>query len=388
LAKQILHQKIKIRDYGGFLALMTRGLPPIGLEVGTSNLRIVKLKHSPQLSIAAFSMIKAPVGAVAEGEVVDVEAVSASLARLARNAGLKGKRVVVGVSNQKVVIRLIELPFMDKEELKRSIRYQVQEFIPISVEETILDFQIVKEFRNESDDQFMEVLLVAAQKDMIRQTVLAVEKAGLKPDAIDVSSFALIRSLLSKPPSVLDEEAGSDGDVVALVNIGSGVTDIALAEMGIPRFVRVTPLAGNSFTTAVSEELSISFAEAEELKIQIGLPDENNGFSKTQPENKEAKAQKALEKESLKFATEIRRSFDYYLAQTPHPKKIDQIILSGGGANLKNLPQLLEKEFQTKIELSQLLQHLKVAQGISREEIEREEASLAIPVGLALRGLR
>ena len=179
------------------MALLTKSLPSVGLEVGTNNLRIVKLKQSPQPSLVSFFKIKTPVGAVVEGEIVDVDAVATSLGKLARKAGMKGKGIVVGISNQKIVIRLIELPYMDKDELKSSIRYQVQEFIPISVEETILDFQIVREFRNESDEQFMEVLLVGAHKDMINQTVAAVEKAGLKPDAAEVTMKPLSETVFA-----------------------------------------------------------------------------------------------------------------------------------------------------------------------------------------------
>ncbi|MDP3014391.1 MAG: type IV pilus assembly protein PilM, partial [Candidatus Subteraquimicrobiales bacterium] len=242
---------------------------PVGLEIGTNTFRAVQIKSTPTLPIImAYGSTKVPHGAVEEGEIVDIETVANVLSRLWKQAGFVGKKVILGVANQKVVARLIELPYMEKSELKGAIQFQAQEYIPIPVEEAIIDFQVVGEFINESEERMMEVLIVAGQKDMINSNVAALEKAYLRPEVIDVSSFAIVNSLLGTSPAIFEEGAES----VALINIASGTTNIVVAEKGVPRFTRVTSLAGNDFTQAISDMLGVPFDEAEELKIKVGLP--------------------------------------------------------------------------------------------------------------------
>ncbi|MFQ5574213.1 MAG: type IV pilus assembly protein PilM, partial [Terriglobia bacterium] len=319
--------------------------------------------------------------------------VSASLSQLAKDAGTKGARVIVGISNQKLVIRFIDLPYMAKDELKSSIRFQAQEFIPISVEDAILDYQVTKEYINKDGERMIEVLLVAAQKEMVEQSVQAVEKSGLRPIVIDVSSFALVRSLsIQKKMDPAEQDEETPG-IQALVNIGSGVTDIAMAEHGMPRFVRVSSLAGNSFTKAISEILALSWDEAEELKVEVGLPNgqaegetENDTTSDPQRAEIWGKAREVLETEGHKLAMEVRRSFDYYLSQSEEPRTIQKLVLSGGGARLRNLAEFLEKEFQTTVELNRPLENLDVETD-ANGDVAEDELALAIPIGLALRGV-
>jgi len=365
-----------------------KGLVSIGLDIGTNTFRVAQLKSvSGSPTLVNYGSIKIPVGAVVEGEVLDVEAVSRSLADLWKKIGLRNKGVIIGVANQKVVVRLVELPYMEKDELKGAIQYQAQDYIPIPVEEAILDFQVVGEFVGENEARMMEVLLVAAQKDMIQNNVIAVENAGLKAEVIDVSSFAVIRSLL-EAPSVVPAEG--EEEAIALINIGAGITNIVVVEKGIPRFTRVTSLAGNTFTRALEESLSISFDEAEELKVTAGLSslqekDKKRGKKSTKQAERIKAAQETLGSEVGKFVAEIRRSFDYYLSQRSQVKGIRRVILSGGGARMSNLTSHLESGLQTTVELGHPLQKVQVAPGLSREELEQEELSLAICIGLALR---
>lgn len=363
-----------------------KGSVPIGLDIGTNTFRVAQLKSvSGSPTLVNYGSIKIPVGAVVEGEILDVEAVSRSLTDLWKKAGLREKKVIIGVANQKVVVRLVEFPYMEKDELKGAIQYQAQDYIPIPVEEAILDFQVVGEFVGENEARMMEVLLVAAQKDMIQNNVIAVENAGLKPEGIDVSSFAIIRSLLEVPP-VVPAEGGEEA--IALINIGAGITNIVVVERGIPRFTRVTSLAGNTFTRALEESLGISFDEAEELKTKVGLSPlkgKKGGKKSTKQAERIKAAQEILEGEVGKFVAEIRRSFDYYLSQRPQVKGIRRVILSGGGAMMSNLTSHLEPGLQTTVELGKPLQKVQVSPGLSEGELEQEELSLAICIGLALR---
>jgi type IV pilus assembly protein PilM len=358
----------------------------VGLALETNTFRLVQLKQAAGAPILThYSSIDVPVGAVVEDEVVDVDVAAQTLARLWKGANVSSQKIVVGIANQKVVIRLVSLPYMEKNELKKAIHYQAQDFIPIPIEEAIIDFDIVGEFTNEDNEHMIEVLLVAAQKDMIENLMNALNGAGLKPRVIDVSSLALVRVLIDKPSVVPDNE----GEALALVNIGSGVTNIVVEESGKPRFTRVAPLAGNNFTQRVAETLNVSFKEANELKAKVGLPSLAGEAQQIEGVDAEKvkQIQDGLAKELNKFIGEIRRSIDYYLTQRPGVKSIQDIIVSGNGAKMKNLLPHLERGLQVNVQVGHPLEKVKLGPKLSQESVSSEELGMSICLGLALRGL-
>ena len=143
---------------------------------------------------------------------------------------MRNKTVAVGVSNQKVVVRLIDLPYMERSELAGAIQYQAQDYIPIPIEEAIIDFQIIGDYMTPADEHMMEVVLVAAQRDMIANIVSAVEGAGLRLGQVDVTAFALVRALLGSTPSWFAEETETPGEAIGVVHVSSGLTNIAVVE--------------------------------------------------------------------------------------------------------------------------------------------------------------
>ncbi|HET6497873.1 MAG TPA: type IV pilus assembly protein PilM [Coriobacteriia bacterium] len=374
------------------LISMGSGVPPVGLDIGTDHVRAAVLKSSGSApTLTAYACVDMPMGAVIDGEIVNPAAVSAAIRELWGKPGIKGREVVTGVSNQKVVVRLVDLPFMEHDELKGAIQYQAQDFIPIPVEEAILDFQIIGDYMTSGDEHMMEVLLVAAQRDTIDSTVAAVEGAGLKLAAIDVTSFAIVRSTLGGGQSVLAEDDEAPDEAVAVIHIGSGLTNIAVVEKGVPRFTRVSSLSGNQFTQAVANQLNLTFDEAEHLKISAGLPD----LSTNVPVDHEtaddaalrvAAVQDALEREVSKFITEVRRSLDYYLTQTTQARTIRRIHLTGSSAQLANLPLYLEKGLQAEVVLSDPLRFVQVGAG-AKGAAEQDRMGAAPAVGLALGGV-
>jgi type IV pilus assembly protein PilM len=329
-----------------------------------------------------------PVGAVVEGEIVDPEVVSIALKDLWRHSGLHNKTVAVGVSNQKVVVRLIDLPYMERAELAGAIQYQAQDYIPIPIEEAIIDFQIIGDYVTPADEHMMEVLLVAAQRDMISNVVTAVEGAGLRLVQVDVTAFALVRALLGSTPSWLAEESEKPGEAVGIVHIRSGLTNIAIVERGLPRFNRVSSLAANQFTQSVANVLNSTFDEAEELKAKVGLasidsPEEMPGD--VDPEVASI-AQEALEREANKFIAEVRRSFDYYLTQATQVRSISRIYLTGTGAGLRHLPTYLERGLQTQVVIGDALAGLQMG-GSVESAVLPDRMGCAAAIGLALGGV-
>jgi len=274
--------------------------------------------------------------------------------------------------------------------LEGAIKYQAQDYIPIPVEEAILDFQIVGDYMTSADEHMNEVLLVAAQRDMIDETVQAVERSGLKLSGIDVTPFAVVRGLFGVSPSVLPDENEGVGEATAVIHLSAGITNIVVVEKGVPRFTRVSSLAANDLTQAVATALNVTFEEAEDLKVRVGLPDvDESGISSDIPadidQEKARGAQEALEREVSKFIAEVRRSLDYYLTQSAQVRTIRRVVLTGSGASLRNLGSYVARGLQTKVELADAMHWVSVPpQYQALLEADRLGATAAI--GLAMGG--
>ncbi|MDH4139508.1 MAG: type IV pilus assembly protein PilM [Coriobacteriia bacterium] len=364
---------------------------PIGLDIGTDHVRAAQLKPSGAgLSLVGYGLVNMPMGSVVEGEIVDVDAVSSAIRELWRHSSVHGKDVIIGVSNQKVVVRLIDLPFMERDELEGAIQYQAQDYIPIPVEDAILDFHIIGDYMTPADEHMMEVLLVAAQRDMIESAVQAVEGAGLRLAQIDLTSFAIVRAALGAGTAILPGEEEEAGEATGVIHISSGLTNIAVVERGVPRFTRVSSIAGGQFSQAIANVLNLTFDEAEELKIRAGLPDIETGTQPLGPEGDLGTqqlqvAQDALEREVNKFIAEVRRSLDYYLTQATQIRTIRKIYMTGSGAQLSNMAAYLEKGLQAEVVLTDGVSHVTVAPG-AQQAAMADRMGAAPAVGLAMGG--
>src|SRR5205814_4689338 len=135
-----------------------------------------------------------PPGAVRAGEVVDAPAVASAIRRLWREAGFRARSVVVGVGNQRVVVRQADLPEMGAEDMRSALQFQAQDLIPIPIEEAILDFQVIEHMPRPEGDM-VRILLVAAPRDMVRSLLAAMEGGALSASMVDIIPFALMRAL-------------------------------------------------------------------------------------------------------------------------------------------------------------------------------------------------
>lgn len=367
-------------------------VPPVGLDIGTDHIRVAQVKPAGAgMSLSNYGIIGLPMGVVVEGEIVDVDAVAAALKELWRRTGMHEKDVSIGVSNQKVVVRLIDLPYMERAELQGAIQYQAQDYIPIPVDDAILDFQIIGDYMTPNDEHMMEVLLVAAQRDMIASAVSAVEDAGLRLQQIDVTSFAIVRALMGDTPSVLPSEDEEGNEATGVIHISSGITNIAVVEKGVPRFTRVSSLAGNEFTQSIANVLNMTFDEAEDIKIRMGLPDITAATPTPPPPGIDPQvaqvAQDALEREVNKFIAEVRRSLDYYLTQATQIRTIRRILLTGSGGQLANMAGYLEKGLQAEVVVSDPLSRLQIASAVL-PLVEPDRLGCTPAIGLALGGIQ
>ena len=301
-----------------------------------------------------------------EGEIVDTAAVADAIKELYGAAKLKNKKVNLGVANQRVVVRQIDLPWMEDEELRSSLPFQVQEFIPIPVEDAQLDYHVLDQVEDDEGARTLRILLVAAHKDMLSAHMEAAREAGLRPVGVDLNPFAQLR-VFGRDSAV----GGGGAEMVA--DVGGGVTDIVVHENGVPNFVRILVLGGDDITDALASGLGVSHDEAEQLKQTEHGTDETAG--------------RIIDEHARQFVDEVRGSLDYYRTQVAASATISRIVVSGGAALLPGLVERLSQATNTPVHLGNPFDRFPTkGTTFGEDELARVGPTLVTAIGLALGG--
>jgi len=343
----------------------------IGLDIGTTAVRAAELEFGSGgpngkggATLLRIGQIPLPLGAVRDGEVVQPETVSSVLRQLWVQQKFGTRDVVIGVGNQRVLVRELDLPWMPIGQLRASLPFQVQELLPMSTDEALLDYFPTSEFDG-PNGRTVQGMLVAAQRDTVNSNVLAVEGAGLHATMVDLNAFALLRALTR------GENAKR---VVALVDIGASVTNVVIVVHGVPRLIRTLPSGGQNVTNAVASALGISAAEAEGVKREIGV-----GFA-VGPDREVAA--EAISGVARTLIESIRNTFVYYSGNNPGAG-IDGAIMTGGGSHLPGLGQYLSSASRLAVTLGDPLAGLRMGKLVPRDTLNGIESLVALPVGLA-----
>jgi len=227
----------------------------VGLDIQPGHVAAVQAHVNGSIVAEHAAAMALPADIVREGEVLDEGALSEALRELFRDGGL-GKQVRVGIANQRTVLRTLELPpIADHKELDAAVRFQAQDQVPMPLNNAVLDFHALG-VHDTPDGPRQQVVLVAAQRDMVGRLLAAIRGAGLRPEGVDLSAFALIRSLYRHDPE-------HDGRVLYL-NV-DGLTNMAIAEGAVCRFTRVVGGGFEAMAGELAERRGIPVAEAREL---------------------------------------------------------------------------------------------------------------------------
>jgi type IV pilus assembly protein PilM len=341
----------------------------IGLDVGSTAVRAAELTEGSPPTVVRAAQVPLPTGAVENGEVRDVPAVSEALRELWTRGGFKSRKVWMGVGNQRVVVREIALPTMPEKELRQSLGFQVQEFIPMPVDEAVLDYHLIEE--SEIDGrQMIRLLLVAAQKAMVDTLVAAATGAKLEPMGLDLVPFALVRAVGATGAGMGLENAGGE----AVVDVGAHVTNIVVHAASETRFVRILPSGGRDVTVAIARGLSVEDEVAERLK---------RGEAVDGSEATPAQAQEIAMQRATQFVDEIRSSLEFYTAQT-QGARIDRLLVSGGGSKLEGFIDILRQRIPVAVEPGRVFSRVGSQLSLSEDAQNEAEPVLATAVGLAI----
>ena len=343
----------------------------IGLDIGTTGVRAAEVEFGSggpsgrhPATLHRFGQVSLPLGAVRDGEVVEPELVSGAIRQVWAQQRFGSKIVVIGVGNQRVLVRELDLPWMPLAQLKGSLPFQVQELLPMSTDEALLDYYPTSEFDG-PNGRTVQGMLVAAQRDTVTANVLAVEGAGLRPGMVDLNAFALLRAVVR---GELKQQT------VAIVDIGASVTNVVVAAHGVPRLVRTLPSGGQNVTNAVASALGIAGAEAETVKREVGI-----GYT-VAPDR--AAAAEAISAVTQTLIESVRNTLVYYQGNNPGAG-IEVVLLTGGGAQLPGFGQYLSSASRLPVTLGNPLANLKMGKSLTLDSFAGFESLVALPIGLA-----
>jgi len=355
----------------------------MALDVGGSSVLALQVGGSVgRLKLRSCHEWPLPEGLVVDGEIVDADLFTRELKAFVNRYGLRGRAVQVAVSNQKVIVRNIDMPEMTDAELRGAIEFQAQDYIPIPVDEAVLDFQVLGKRVRPDGASAQEVLLVAAQKAMIKTFLRALKQAGLKVVGIDVGSCALVRALI--PATSVMAGGGDAGVCRGIADVSSAGSTLVVAVDGVLKFTRFINFSSDRFARALGDDRSIPFDDAQALVQRVGLQGPAPADDEFYSEEVVAETQQKLTQVASELSDEIRRSFDYYQGQergTP----ITELLLSGKGALMRNLDAHLAETLGIPVVLGNPLAHFADnASKLSDAELAFMSPYLAVVVGLAL----
>src|SRR5438445_6824581 len=298
---------------------MAKSKLALGLDIGSSSVKLVQLKEAKRGYILdAFGVAPLPPEAIVDGALMNSTAIVDAIRQLLSQYKLKNREVAIGVSGHSVIIKKISMPRMSQEELEESIQWEAEQYIPFDVKDVNIDVQILTPADQDSGTGQMDVLLVAAKKDMINDYTSVVSEAGLAPVVVDVDAFAVQNAF------EVNYEAPRS-ETVVLVNAGASVCNINIIANGATTFTRDVTIGGNQFTEEIQKQLNVSYDEAEALKIGGGHTETDSVVPQ--------EVERVLGTVAEQMAGEIQRSLDFYAA-TAADAHIARVYLSGGTAKI------------------------------------------------------
>ncbi len=339
---------------------------PIGLDIGSGYIKSVQLNDAKEgYELSFISMLRLEQELIVDGIITDKNRLAASIRELLKIAGVRGGDAVIGVSgHSSVIVKKIGMPVMTAEELGLSIKSEAEQYIPFDINDVNIDFEILGAKEDEAGQ--MDVLLVAAKKNVIADYAEAVDMAGLDPLIVDVDAFAL-----NNMYELNYDSAGKKN--VALVNVGASKTNINVLHDGRLVFTRDSAMGSNYHTEVLERELDISREDAERLK-------QGKSVAGVSPENAEA----AIVAASDEIYTEIYRSFEYFKSSVAE-EEVEEVILSGGAALIKKFPEMMAEKLGIKVELADPFKKIKIPEKLGPANIMKTAPMAAVAVGLALR---
>jgi type IV pilus assembly protein PilM len=303
----------------------------VGVDIDPSGITAAQVTVNGRIHVEAAAFTPLEPGIVRDGEVTDTDGLADALRTLFReNKGL-GKRVRVGVANQKIVVRPLELPYLsDEKELAAAVRFHAQDQLPMPIENAVIDFQPL-EVVQEADTRQQRLLLVAARRDMVANLLTGVRGAGLRPEGIDLSAFAMIRAL---------HRTEAEGEHVLYLAVG-GLTNLAVARGTTCVFTRASGGGSETLAIELAETAQLTLEHARGWLEHVGL---EKAVEDIEGDREVVSAARRVLLDGVRrIAADVRNSLDYHLAQGGDGR-VSRAVLTGPASEIPGFELALSSE--------------------------------------------
>ena len=338
----------------------------IGIDIGSGSIKMAEVvMRSGKPFLKKMAVFDVPTSVMKDGAIVDEALLAETLQRMASRNGFAGRQVAAALGGRSLFIREVMFPRMSDNELRQAIRWDLDKYVPFSPDQLYFDFWVTGPGPTEFE---VRVLLVAVPRDVTDSLVRVLNKAGLKPVAIDIEPLAIQRTV-------------SDATDCMLIDSGAAVSQVTLFQNGSPVFTRNIPIGGNQFTETMMEGFEIGREEAELLK-QKG----NEFLNETGPEDSKEVVKKQLDRIVGELAGEVRRTLEYYQVQNRNVS-ISRVIITGGGAKLAILPEKLAQILDLPVSMHDPLAMLDLPTSFNLQYLRGVGPQMSVAVGLAMRSI-
>jgi len=343
------------------MGLFGRNKSVIGLDIGSGFVKVVEVDHSgDQPEVVRVAMRPLLPDAIVEGEIMDYGLVSDAVSGLFSEIGMKGAEVVTAVGGHDVIIKKIEMDRMKEGDAREVIKWEAEQHVPFDIKSVEIDFQILDP---EGDGMQMEVLLVAAKRELVDNKVGLLQDAGVEPIVIDVDAFALHNAFEHNYPDALD-------GIVALVNVGHETTNVSILEDGVPILTRDIPFGSRKIREDLQRERGLTAEQAEDVVQARETAEDLDSFV-------------ASSADEVAVGIERARAF---LMTREDGNSVGRIFLSGGGARIPGMSESLARRMNVETEIVNPFERVPVRPDATGEiSIDEAAPMLLLPLGLALR---
>lgn len=342
-----------------------------GIDIGSSAIKLVQLKVGRrEITLQNFGIEPVPPQAVVDGVIINHGALVDALRSLTRRIHLKGKTVALAVSGNSVILKRLTIPAMEGAALDEQMEWEVRQNIPFPREDVLVDYAVLVPRTPQGQ---MEVLLVAAKRDIIQQYTQVVRDAGLTPVVVDAAALALQNAV----------EGGVGlfpGETIAIVNVGASFSTLSIVHDGKPSFNRDIGTGGNTYTEAIQRQLAVPIDGAEAYKVGGAIAAMGAGADVVPQE-----VHHILAKVSEQVAAEFQRSLDFYLNDAVDAR-LAKIYLAGGSCLVPQLPKAIQDRSRIPVEIVDPFTRVVVDRRRFDLDYLRANAPVAtVAFGLALR---
>ncbi|MEC9341119.1 MAG: pilus assembly protein PilM [Pseudomonadota bacterium] len=350
------------------MGLLSRTPPPlVGIDISTTAVKLLGLSAvGDKYRIDSYAVVPLPPDSMAEKNIVAVDKVGEAIQRAVQRGKVKAKHAAVAVSGSSVITKVITMPAdLPDADLESQITLEADQYIPYSLDEVYLDFQVIGPTAN--NPETVDVLLAASRSDTVDQRVDALEAGGMTANVVDIEAYAIETAF-----ELIAHQApqGGRGKTIAIIDVGATATTLNILHDGKSIFTREQMFGGKQLTEEIQHRYGLSTEDAGRLKKTGELPD---GYET-----------EVLEPFKSLLAQQVSRLLQIFFSSA-NESQIDQIILCGGSAAIQDVDQVVEANIGVPTVVANPLQNMTIGSGLNGDAIRRDATSLMIACGLALR---